>query len=980
MIENISTNYDYNNTKINTAINSIICTDSLSDDDILLNCSDLENKQLQIQKSKIKILDLFKQSNIISSETNILSGKFKYDGDEELKALQALQKIRRNLNYAKNNINENVINELVSNGFSLNKISFKILHAVMKEMPSDKFSTENINNEIDDIFKYNNIPVEDKISQVLNDNALPNTTSNINSLNNMTERFESVRDFTDSSILSLLKDEKEISLDNLHIYKSFSKSQNKKTNEEIVTLLKSEIEKTMNNNFIELNDENKEISELLVKNEIPLTKENILKVKFLRNINNLSIDDLLKVGVQAIKSDVIPTSIDVFNELLKISAKDKLLNDYKNTVDFLPSITDINIYSILQNQKPLTLLNLKNLKQNDSLINNKFDINVIEAKKQLQQLQQKLTYETIYRLADKNIDINTMEIDKALDATNEAIKENYKINLNLIKANISSENINTMHNLFNALNEFNIISSNVYANIINNEIPFTINKVSARILKEKVLKDYESLSTTISKKYGDDFKKVEKDIPIFLESIGMEPTKANIKAFTILSKNNIDVSKESLLQTKVIDQKIEHLLDNLHPNIAAKIIKDGLDPLEMHIDEVIKYITDFNKEMGNDLPEKISSYIFKMDASNSLKKDRDSMIAMYRLLNTIKKNDNIVIGASIKNGTNLTLGNLLELSKYVSTNKQLNHTDISIDDNFGYLDEVIVPENNIKNILSANDKNKFTYNENNLNTILKNISPFVLEKLDKDYMNTSLEILKEQIENIIENNIFDDIYNTDNLHENLKMINTAINSDPKTFLWMEKNNIPVTFKNIIQSQSILKEKNFLSDQLNEIDHDGNFISESALDTNLTSLKKDINVFSTLRNALHKYINNTSSSVSLEKFLLVENLLSIREKINSNGNEISLPIKLHDRITDLNMYVMNENINSEVDKLDILISLNTTNLKTVKVLVNIDNDKVSLDFKCENQNSVDFLETNKENLSKYISDASFKLSSCIIHED
>lgn len=572
--------------------------------------------------SQEEVLELMRQFNM-ADDDNILNPKVQArQTEEQAKIAAARSKIQRELSYASENISRSAVNKLISSGLALEKISLNVLNSVIREIEQNP-GREFLNN--------NSKEMAEKLSGA---------------------------EMSDASIAVLVKSGKQLSAENIYVAKFSAGNAESKLSfdEEAWEKLEPSVDKIFREQGIEKTDENIKAAKLLFANRIPITKQNIDKTSFLKNLSkNL---DMLK------KNDRL--------------------------IDAVGKIKGEAVDIALKKQLPPTLKNLiaENAKSSEGV--EILSAESVTAKRQLAEIQLKLTKESAYRLAESGIEIDTLPLENALEQLRKIESEGYAKSLRIMDVPETPQNVEKMSGIFNAVSSFKTLSNSVYGDLMLKKAEFTIDGIENSFKLSKTLADLELFATAANPKYGDSFKKVRQQIAPLLDELGIPPTDDNIKAAAILSKNKIDVNEESIKVVSAIEGKISRIFNTLHPNIAAKMIKDGLDPKYMHIDDVQEYIDTFNGKFGEDLGDKISRYILEMDKKDFFaqtdEKTRESMMNIYKMLNRIQKNETAAVGVLYKNGIDLTLDKLLQASGYYSkTQGNRGMVDISVDRTVGEL-------------------------------------------------------------------------------------------------------------------------------------------------------------------------------------------------------------------------------------------------------------------------------------------------------
>ena len=836
-----------------------------------------------------------------------------------------------------------------------------------------------------------------------------------------------------------LKENKTVNLDDLYKAKHSSGGElayKERISDDSWESLKNEINKIFTNEEIADTEENKDIARLLVSNEIPITSTSMELVPFLRNLKqNVDMPNFISEAANNIRRDMPLTYIDL-NKTIYNKKSQALAASYKGLMKDLPNITP-DLTSVVESKnKPMTLENLREELHNPSVarldpyasggevvdraayINNRAYINNITHRRELAEIQLKLTSEASYRLVRKSIDINTMLLSNVVNNLRMMENEAYGRTLVSMGADPSIQNIDRMSTIYNNIEEFKPLSNKVFSDIINKETSFTIDGISRSNLLAKALEAYDTFSTVPNTKYGDTFDKVQDQLPNVIKGLGLTPTDANVRAASILSRNMMDVTPENLVQVQVIDQKIEYVQDNLHPHIAASLIKDGLDPLSMHVDEIISYIDGFNNEYGTNLRDKIAEHILDGNLQKNLTpEDRESMISVYRMLNEIQKNDAASLGLNIKSGSDPTLGNLLNSSRYFSRTQggSTNYADININfvDGADQIESRQPSENSINSLLNSTHQSATESNISRIQELFKNnenVTPLmvneltynemligsVAQKLDTDIfkklLDTNAEIWNEPLPNLL-NQINDlaDKNQPDTIDKNieksksvLENIKNIINSSPSTIYFLESNGIPPTLVNIQAMTSLLRKPGYIGSTLDKLSEQtkGTALMEAIPESPLEYIGDD----DTLKNSLNKISDSLDSlafedldSSIMKEVKLAQNAIKVQSFVSQRQESYSIPIRLHDKITSLNMYIPRGKMPAN-GNVTIAISIDTPKFGIVDSYIKAEGRDLSLYLNSKNDSTLQLLKDTKESLTSVFNDSGFTLSRIIYNEE
>ena len=87
---------------------------------------------------------------------------------------------------------------------------------------------------------------------------------------------------------------------------------------------------------------------------------------------------------------------------------------------------------------------------------------------------------------------------------------------------------------------------------------------------EKANESYETLMTAPRKDMGDSIQKAFRNVDDILTDLGMETNLANQRAVRILAYNQMEITKEAVLQMKAVDEKVQQTFENMKPGWSVK--------------------------------------------------------------------------------------------------------------------------------------------------------------------------------------------------------------------------------------------------------------------------------------------------------------------------------------------------------------------------------------------------------------------------
>ena len=163
-----------------------------------------------------------------------------------------------------------------------------------------------------------------------------------------------------------------------------------------------------------------------------------------------------------------------------------------------------------------------------------------------------------------------------------------------------------------------------------------------------------------------------------LKEMNLEISEANRRAVRILGYNQMEVSEENINAVKTKDLSIQRVLNKLTPAATMQMIRDGVNPLAMNMEELETYLNNQERSPEQEF-EKYSEYLYKLEKNHSVSEsEREAYIGIYRLFRQLEKTDGAAIGALLNQEAELTVKNLLSAMR---SNKKRG-MEVTVDDNF----------------------------------------------------------------------------------------------------------------------------------------------------------------------------------------------------------------------------------------------------------------------------------------------------------
>lgn len=200
---------------------------------------------------------------------------------------------------------------------------------------------------------------------------------------------------------------------------------------------------------------------------------------------------------------------------------------------------------------------------------------------------------------------------------------------------------------------------------------------------QKAEQSYETMMTAPRADLGDNIRKAFQNVDALLEENGMDVSEENRKAVRILGYNGMEISQENVQAVKETYALLKKVVQGLTPQKTLQMLRDGINPMEMNLDELSSYLESVQSE--SEPLERYSNYLYKLEKNNEITaEEKDAYIGIYRLLRQVEKGDDAAVGMLVQNGQDLSFDHLLQA---VRTRKK-GFVDAKIDDAHGLLKEV----------------------------------------------------------------------------------------------------------------------------------------------------------------------------------------------------------------------------------------------------------------------------------------------------
>lgn len=444
------------------------------------------------------------------------------------------------------------------------------------------------------------------------------------------------------------------------------------------------------------------------------------------------------------------------------------------------------------------------------------DIKTITVRRRLEEIRLKMTAEASAELSKKGIHLETDSLQRVVEGLKEAEDKYYRSLLQEGNVSESEDNVQLVKASLQKMEELKSAPAALLGSTLHSWQQETVDSLTTASsdYKRNVASDsYEALMTKPRSDMGDSIAKAFQNSDGLLSEMGLDSTEANKRALRILGYNNMPVTAENIDLVKLHDAQVNSVMKNFHPSVAVELIRKGVNPIDMPVEELNEQINAVKEENGITGEERFSKFLWKLEKNNEISEDeKKSFIGIYRLINTVEKSDGAALGAVIKADQDLTLKNLLTAVR----TKKSGGIKAGIDDDFGTLTQYTAKGESITDqINTAYTKNtevKSSHAKEMLRELKETLTPEGLKALGDTNQIENMP-LEQLFEKVAEQNQETDIsYYSEKLNEIKELVGKGKDADNL----LKAENIPVTLSNLLAAGDFIQAGNTTFHRLNSI--------------------------------------------------------------------------------------------------------------------------------------------------------------------
>lgn len=615
---------------------------------------------------------------------------------------------------------------------------------------------------------------KDTLDERLRNENLPVTDDNISKLSKALQLSGSVTNMDDKAMQYLISTGAQPTLQNIYKACYSSAIQSGESLSEITwNQLADQVNGVIDSAGFEVNAENRSDARWLLENNLPLTEETFAYRKELESLKTDSPDDILNRVLDGMRKGISPEEVSLISP--DSSSAQRVISNINSISDEAVSqairegdgLTINKLYTI---QEKIAQSNVNQTNGGSEVNQEKLDskeadaeavdenkeaavtkddqYEELKAKRQLEEIRLKMTLEAAGRLKEKGFSIDTEELSKVVEELRKLEDNYYRDRLREADADISDQSVQILKDTTESIEKLKFIPCNVLGTTLTTGSSETITGLLTEGSKlqaeyEKAGTAYESLMTVPNSEYGDSLKKAFDNADALLNQMNLLDTEQNRRAIRILGYNQMEITQDNINKVKAYDRQVTDMMNNLNPAVTVRMIKEGINPLNMPISDLNDKI-DRIKEQGISSEDKYSTYLRNLEKQDGItSEERKAYIGIYRLLYNIDKSDGAAVGSVVNSGREVTLGNLLTA---IQTSRK-GSLDAVINDEFGTLQNISHSKETIAEQLdSFNGRNEQEYQEqSHHNGQKEGQSADDAVKAQTEYLNRILKQMKEEM-------------------------------------------------------------------------------------------------------------------------------------------------------------------------------------------------------------------------------------------
>ena len=760
-----------------------------------------------------------------------------------------------------------------------------------------------------------------QLEQAFKDADLPATDDNIAMSVEAFEQLQMLQPMTDGAIKYMLDNQLQPTIENLYMAQFSGSAAYAGQTAEDMEELSGQIQSMLVSMGLPVNENTMADCQWLIQNEIPLTEENLTYYEDLKALQfPMDASQAMEQIADAITAGNMPKDAMVAEGY---SLKDQA----QRAADVINNATEEDVAYVVNHDMELTVDNLAKAAGNrgkdtesgtgDQNAYTDKGLELLTAKRQLEEARLAMSAEANYALLKKGISIDTEPLVRLVDELKNMENQYYANLLEAQGAEASPENVALFAETAGKVEQLGQVPAYVLgipdADVSTIEGAYEQGSQMKSAL-EKAGEQYETLMTAPRADMGDSIQKAFRNVDDILKDLGIEATEDNRRAVRILGYNGIDITEESILQMKAADEEVQRMFKNMTPAVVTQLIKQGINPLEMKISDLNRVAEQIKTEVSKDENQKFSEYLYKLEKNNQItEEERSSYIGIYRLIHQVEQTDGAAIGALVNQGAEMTMKNLLTA---VRSSHKTGRMDISVNDDYGETETQTTSTNSIT------DQIETAYQTNCMRDASDFLTPGRLQQVFDKYPDWQNMTPEEFARALAETADTDAAAESEYLQEQMQMVQKAAAAPDEIYRILEQFDLPNTALNVNALNAMMTNRNQLFRQIFGEESTSSNRDKKITAEDIEAIKEDIiedfgeavsepEALAEVQETLGKVAENVMktmissdevTSIDVREMRLMQAKLSINQAL-SKKEQYSIPVLVGDKVTNVSLKIV-----------------------------------------------------------------------------
>lgn len=248
----------------------------------------------------------------------------------------------------------------------------------------------------------------------------------------------------------------------------------------------------------------------------------------------------------------------------------------------------------------------------------------------------------------------------------------------------------TVHGFAKLVQEENQIggqAGDMQRRMTDNNVPDGMADISTQTIRRSadfaaMERGYEALGTAPRADMGDSIRKAFSNIEDILTDMNLPVDEEHTRAVQILGYNRTEITEENIAQIIEYDRAVNDMLAACHPNAVLSMIRDGINPLDMTVDELNQTLRDKNYKAGVKETDDFAMYLRDVEKRGQISsEERAGYIGLYRVFKRLEKSGDREAGYLFANKSRLTVRNLITAMR----SRKAAGMEAVVDNSFGML-------------------------------------------------------------------------------------------------------------------------------------------------------------------------------------------------------------------------------------------------------------------------------------------------------